>query len=141
MSTNPYETPPAGNLDTLQWPMAIGLAILGVALGGYLCGCAIDYFGSMGSISIWALGGVLGWAAGKFLLPKRSTAYVLVGAVVLSFFVAETCWIKWNIVGVKTWGEAIEKLPLFFQTYRVDGLVAGLMTFFGANSTYRQASR
>jgi len=142
MSTNPFDSfgsQPPDKLQSLQWPMAVGLAIVGVLLGGYLCGCVIDQFGSIGSVSIWALGGVLGWAAGKILAPNTTVGYVLATAVVLAFFVAEICWIKWNIVGVETWIDAAKKLPLFFRTYRIDSFITGLMAFFGASSAYRQA--
>lgn len=80
----------------------------------------------------------MGWTTRKFLSPSRFVGYVLISAVILALVVAETCWIKWNIVGVETWPQAIGKLWLFVQTYQVDSLIAGLMAFFGASSAFRQ---
>lgn len=116
------------------------IAVVGVTLGGSLAGLAINRFGSFGAVAIWALGGLLGWLTAKFVQPARSFGWLLAATVILAFLVAETCWIRWNIVGADTWLQAIAKLPTFFQTYQLDCLAAGLMTVFGAMSAFRQSA-
>ena len=119
--------------------------VLGVAtalLGGYLCGLMIDHFAPVGSISLWALGFIAGFAATK-LTHRRSnaTACILVVACALAFIVAEICWIRWNIQGVETWTDAIAKFPLFLKQFRLDAFIAVIFTFFGGQSAYRQTAR
>ena len=94
-----------------EFALAIGLAMLTVGLGGYLAGCAIAKWGTIGSVSLWAAGGIAGWLAAQFLSPNRQVGYLLAASVVIAFLVAEVCWIHWRIVGGDTWIDAIRLLP------------------------------
>ncbi len=118
---------------------AVGLA---TALGGgCLCGLMIDQFAPVGSISLWALGFVSGFAATK-LTQRRSnaTACILAVACILAFVVAEVCWIRWNIQGVESWTDAITKFPRFLKQFRIDAFIAVVFTFFGCQAIYRQTA-
>lgn len=130
---------PEGLSSGMQWAIIGALSLLTVVVGGYLSGCAIDRFGAMGAVAIWATGGIAGFVAAKLVSPDRAFGYLLAAAVVVAFLVAETCWIHWHIKGAETLTAAVALLPQFFSDYSTDALVGGVLTFFGASSAYRQA--
>jgi hypothetical protein len=128
--------------SSFQDLVIVVVVALATALGGgCLCGLMIDQFGSLGGISLWALGFIAGLAATK-LTQRRSNAMActLIAACVLAFIVAEVCWIRWNIRDTETWSAAIAKFPLFLQQFRLDAFIAVIFTFFGCQAVYRQTA-
>lgn len=117
---------------------AIGLAT--TFGGGFLCGVMIDQFGSIGAISLWALGFAAGLSANKLTQRSPEVAWILCIACLFAFVVAEVCWIHWNIVGAETWVAALEEFPTFLKEYKVDAFIAAIFTFFGCQAAYRQNS-
>lgn len=140
MADNPYESSQKQDASAqLHWPIIAALGVATVLFGGYLGGCAIDEFGRLGGAALWGAGALAGFIASKTVVPQKNFGYALAAAVVLAFFVAEACWIHWNIVGAEAWPAAIAKLPEFFSTYTFDAAIGGLFTFFGAQSAYSNA--
>ena len=142
---NPFDAAhaPASTGTSSLWDLgiSIGLALATFVGGGYLCGLALEQFGSLGAISLWATGGIAGFVAAKLIKPHKVAGYVLAAGVVLAFVVAEICWIHWNIVGAEEWPTAISMFPTFLKEYQMDALMGAIFTFFGAASAYRQAGR
>jgi len=121
--------------------ISVGLALAMLAAGGYLCGWAIEEFGSFGAISLWATGAIAGFVAAKLIKPNKVAGYVLASGVVITFVVAEVYWIHWNYVGAEDWPTAVGMFPRFLREFKTDALIGGLFTFFGAASVYRQAGQ
>ncbi len=130
-----------GSLPHRDLLIGLALALILAALGGFLCGLAVDRFGQTGSISLWLAGGATGFLARKLLSrPHKAIGWMLAIANVVALVVAEVCWIHWNLVqGSESLLAAIRLLPEFVQSYQVSVLIAGIFTVFGAMSAYRQA--
>jgi hypothetical protein len=118
------------------------LAILLALLGGFLTGLAMDYFrADLGAIVLWGSGALAGWLGRKLTTQaSRAMGWSLVAACIVAFAIALVCWIRWNIVGVASWWEALQLLPAAVQQYRVTVFVGAIFTLFGALSAYRQTT-
>ena len=126
--------------EGLDLAIGFALALMTAALGGFLCAKAIDRFGEIGAISIWALGWVVGTAAKQVMSrPRKFVGYALAVAVIIAFLVAEVAWIRWNIKDVEGWGQAIGLLPMFFQQFQWSALLGAIFAFFGASTAYSKA--
>jgi len=122
--------------DTIVGAVVVTSTALG---GGYLCGLMIDQFGATGGISLWALGFVSGSMAVKTTHGRSLVlAGALIAACVAAFVIAEVLWIHWNIKDADTLSAALAKFPLFLKEYKVSAFIAGVFTFFGCHSAYRQ---
>ena len=129
------DTPSSGTLIGAAVGLVTALA------GGLLCGLMVDQFGSIGSISLWALGFLAGLAAFKLMQSRNnSVACILVVACVLAFLIAEVSWIHWNIAGAESWMDALAKFPQFLKEFKVDAFIACIFTFFGCQAAYRQTA-
>ena len=143
--SNPFEATSASAKHPPPAPRDLAITVvltIAAALGGgYVCGLVLDKYGEFGSVSLWLLGWIVGAVAAKLIKPHRVAGYLLAGGVVAAFVVAEVCWIRLNIENAEQWWEAAKRFPLFLQQFQLSALIAGLMTFFGAGSAYRQAGQ
>ena len=107
--------------------------------GGFVCGLAVDRFGEMGSVSLWALGALGGYVARRITTaPSRLVGWTLVAACLCALVIAETCWIHWDTKqGSESWWAAFTLLPTFAQQYQISAIFASIFALFGAWSAYR----
>lgn len=120
--------------------VVIGAAM--VVLGGYAAAIVMDQVGTMGGITLWALGGIGGILYQRLAMNGRQVAagWILIVACVLAFVVAEVLWINWNIVDATPLAKALSLFPTFLAEYKTDAFIAAIFTFFGAGAAYKSAS-
>ena len=118
------------------------LAVLCATLGGYLCGLAVQAFGTAGFVSVWALGVMAGFVARKILAtPSRLAGWVLVVACVGAVTFAVVCWLHWcTVQGEESWWVAFTCLPVFVKEFYRAAMFAALFTAIGAWSAYSGAA-
>ena len=123
-------------------PLAMAWAVVVATGGGFVCGLAIDRYGELGSITLWAMGAFAGYVAQKILGGRsRVVGAVLVVSCVSVFVISETCWIHWNIKqGADSWLAAFRLLPTFVQEYERAALFGAIVTALGAWSAYSQTA-
>ena len=120
--------------------IGFAMAVATALIGAYVCANVIHSFGEFGALELLLLGWLAGSAARKMMSrPRKIVGYAMAAAVIIATLVSEVAWIRWNIVGVDSWGKAIGLLPTFCQQYPISALVAGLCGFFGASTAYKEA--
>lgn len=120
--------------------IGIAVAVAAVIVGGVVCVWAVNRFDDIGAFSFLLLGWIAGPAARKLMTrPRKVVGYALAAAVVVAMLIAEVTWIRWNILDVDGWGQAISLLPDFVEQFTSSAFIAGFCAFVGASSAYREA--
>ena len=126
-------------ISPLDWLKTLAISLLMILLGGYATGWLIEQVGAVGSIGVWGLGFTAGSVARLVgIQPSRLIGWTLVIAVILTAFVAEICWIRWNIIGADSWTLAAGMIPQFIQEAKTESFIMALFAGFGAYSAYSQ---
>lgn len=120
--------------------IGFALAIATVLVGGYVCANVVHSFGEMGALVFLLLGWLAGTAGRKMMSrPRKPVGYAIAVAVIIAMLISEVAWIRWNIVDVESWSQAIGLLPTFFREYTMSAVVATVCAIFGASTAYREA--
>ena len=138
---NPYESPKSQLLASASPPLiAVVWSVAVALLGGLGCGWCINQFGEFGALSLSANGGYV-----SHKITRRASKLAAVSQVIgagVAFFVAETCWLHWNIVqGEESWGAAVRIWPLFLREYQLSALIGAACTAYGTWCAYDYAMR
>lgn len=137
----PDDNLPARSCRKVSLPrltMAIGWALVVAVGGGFLCGLAVSRYGTFGAVGL-AVFGVLGGSISHKITrgPSKVAALALLLAMVVAFFVAETCWIRWNTEnGELGWWAAITTWPAFIREKELAALIGAACAVWGAWSAY-----
>jgi hypothetical protein len=120
---------------------SIASGLIVAVAGGYVCGLAIDRYGEVGSVSLWALGALAGYVVlrtGRF--RGRLMGYALVTGCIAAFLIAETWWVNWHMrEGAASWWTAFTQLPTFAKRYEMAAVAGAILTALGSWSAFRQA--
>jgi hypothetical protein len=126
-------------------PKNLALALLWILLltivGGAVCAWSFKELGSLGGLSVWAVGALGGFVTRKIRGAACLTvAWLLVAVCLLMLLIGEVSYLHWK-EGTESWGKAISLLPKFVREMKLDALIDSLFTVFGAVSAYQQAGR
>jgi len=135
---------PTGTSGPQRLPIAIAWGVIVAVGGGFACGALLHAVGMLGAIGLWGLGALAGFVSRKITVtPCKGVAWGLVAAVAIAFLLAETYWIRNNIVQADgQWVKAITLLPTFAaQGGTVAMFIGALFTAFGASSAFFQAGK
>jgi len=130
------------NTQTANLLGVIGWAAVVSLVGGFGCGLAIDRYGRLGSITLWALGALAGFVGHKInRTPSRLVGWLLVVACASALVIAEVWWIRWNIKqSADSWWTAVTLIPAFVQQFELAAIIAAIFTAMGAWSAYRSTT-
>ena len=121
-SSHPSAVSLAGCSGAVAWAFVVAIG------GGFLCGWLIGQFGSVGSSGLYPLG-IAGGHVSTRLTGGRAVpllGWVLVAALAIALFIAEVYWIRFYIVGVNGWVDAVKTLPDFVLQAKTDVFVAAI---------------
>jgi hypothetical protein len=130
------------SLSPLAMALSVAWAVVVAIGGGVLVGALMARFGLLGILGFWVLGIVAGFVARQ--INRRGIPWVgwmLVGAVMLAFFIGECYWLRYaKFVRNDGAGSWLEALQMFFsQMGRTQFLLALVCAGMGAYNAYQAA--
>lgn len=148
MSLAPQITPdesrktPPPSPSTSALSVAVCWSLVAAFGGGLACGWCIDHFGEFGALSLAGCGALAGYVSHKITRgPSKVAGITQLIATCLAFFVAETCWIHWNMPdGEPSWWVAISLWPRFLRGWQLSALIGATCAAYGAWCAYGYAT-
>ena len=139
---NPHASPRAPSAWQVNSIAAVWSLVSAFA-GGLLCGWLIDRYGELGALlSLAACGAFAGYVFRKITqVPSKVAGLCLAVAACLMFFIAETCWIHWNMPdGDVSWRAALGLWPRFIEKFELSALIGAASAGYGAWCAYGYAT-